>query len=128
MAFSIEEAIRQNTVGSSEGRPLGVPESYSWYQGAVSGASAPPSTFTSVTGWGQVYQESGEPARTNGNVEVANARTYVHLRSTGEWVLVQDQASNQLAGGTFSVAPTGSFLGVYCGLASASAFHLNPSP
>ncbi|WP_245283509.1 Ig-like domain-containing protein [Bradyrhizobium sp. URHD0069] len=67
------------------------------------GNSAPPSDFTSVTGWGQVYQKAGAPAYTNPNatVDVANAQTYVHLKSTGEWVLVQNQATTGIAGGHF---------------------------
>ena len=102
MATSITDIIAQNTPGNSEGRPVGVPSSYSWYGGWNDGADAPPSGFSSVTGWGQVYQKAGEPAYSspNARVEVANARTYVHLK-TGEWVLVQDQSSNQIAGGHF---------------------------
>lgn len=105
MTFSMQDAIRQNTIGFSEGYPVGVPTSYAWYTGAFQpvGFAAAPSDFTAVTGWGQVYQESGEPAYANQNarVEVANARTYVHLRSTGEWVLVQNQPTNQIVGGHF---------------------------
>ncbi len=105
MAFSISDIVAQNTVGGSEGLPVGVPKSYAWYNGLYkpAGYSAPPSNFTSVTGWGQVYQQAGAPAYSNPNatVEVANARTYVHLRATGEWVLVQDQATNKMAGAHF---------------------------
>lgn len=104
MALSIADVIAQNTAGQSEGHPVGVPSSWDWYAGVYkpAGNSAPPSDFTAVTGWGAVYQEVGEPAYTNPNakVEVANAKTYVHLK-TGEWVLVQDQSTNQLAGGHF---------------------------
>jgi hypothetical protein len=105
MTLSMQEAIRQNTIGYSEGLPLGVPTSYGWYNGVfLTGINAPPSGFNAVTGWGQVYQDSTEPAYTNPNarVEVANSRTYVHLRSTGEWVLVQDQANNPIIGGHFA--------------------------
>lgn len=105
MAASISDIITQNTVGGSEGRPVGVPTSYAWYNGLYKpvGYSGPPSNFTSVTGWGQVYQQAGAPAYSNPNarVEVANARTYVHLKATGEWVLVQNQATNRLAGAHF---------------------------
>lgn len=105
MAFSISDVIAQNTIGNSEGTPVGVPASYAWYNGLYKpvGYSAPPSDFTSVTGWGQVYQEAGAPAVTNpsASVQVANARTYVHIKATGEWVLVQDQATNPIAGGHF---------------------------
>ena len=100
MTLSMQEAIRQNTVGQSEGRPLGVPTSYDWYSGVIAGTSAPPSDFTSVSGWGQVYQDSTEPTYSNPNarIEVANSKTYVHLKSTGEWLLVQNQASDPIGG------------------------------
>src|ERR1700704_3139872 len=97
MAISISDVIRQNTIGNSDGVPVGVPSSWDWYNGTnkpAGGYSAPPSGFTAVNGWAQVYQEAGAPAYTNPNakVEVANAKTYVHLKTTGEWVLVQEQA------------------------------------
>jgi hypothetical protein len=105
MAFSIADVIAQNTAGKSEGLPVGVPESWGWYEGLYkpAGYSAPPSNFTSVTGWGQVYQKAGEPAYSNPNatVEVANAKTYIHLK-TGEWVLVEDQAKVQMSGAHFT--------------------------
>jgi len=105
MATSLSEIIAQNTAGLSDGVPVGVPASWDWYNGLFkpAGNSAPPSNFTSVTGWAAIYQESGEPAYSNPNarVEVANARTYVHLRATGEWVLVQDQATSGLGGAHF---------------------------
>jgi hypothetical protein len=101
--LTYNNAITQNTSGNSEGRPAGVPTSYSWYSGASQGTAAPPSTFTAVTGWGQVYQEAGQPAYSNPNarVQLANAETYVHLKSTGEWVLVQNQDTNQIGGDHF---------------------------
>ena len=100
---TFNSAITQNTVGNSEGLPVGVPTSYSWYSGAVNGAAAPPSNFTAVTGWGQIYQEAGKPTYSNPNahVQVENAETYVHLKSTGEWILVQNQDTNQIAGGHY---------------------------
>ena len=103
MAASLSDIVAQNTVGSSEGFPAGVPTSYDWYDGVSKPASTPPSDFTSVTAWGQVYREANSSAYSNPNatVEVANARTYVHLRTTGEWVLVQDQAKTGIAGGHF---------------------------
>ena len=104
MAISINDIIAQNTAGKSEGLPVGVPSSWGWYQGVYkpAGNSAPPPSFTSVTGWGVVYQESGEPAYSSASakVEVANAKTYVHLK-TGEWVLVEDQSKTQMTGAHF---------------------------
>ena len=104
MDFSISDAIRQNALGQSEGFPAGVPTSYNWYKGWNNdGLKTPPASFTAVEGWGQVYQQVGAPAYSNPNatVEVANAKTYVHIKATGEWVLVQDQSRTQLAGGHF---------------------------
>ena len=102
--FSISEAIRQNSLGLSEGSPAGVPRSYNWYKGwSPGGQKAAPAGFTAVTAWGQVYQDSSEPTYTNPNahVEVANTRTYVHMKSTDEWILVQDQSTHQIAGGHY---------------------------
>jgi hypothetical protein len=104
MAISISELNKQNTVGQSEGFPLGVPQSYSWYQGwNAGGQMTPPAGFTAVEGWGQVYPEVGAStsANANANVEVANAKTYVHIKATGQWVLVQDQSQLGLTGGHF---------------------------
>ncbi len=98
------DAISQNTIGYSEGYPLGVPRSYSWCSGSYKplNSSVPPPDFTAVTGWGQVYPKAGSPAYSNPDaiIEIANAKTYVHLK-TGKWMLVQDQATNQIAGGHF---------------------------
>ena len=98
------DAISQNTIGYSEGYAAGVPRSYSWCNGSYKplNSSAPPQDFTAVTGWGQVYPKAGAPTYSNSEamVEIANAKTYVHLK-TGEWVLVQDQTRNQIVGGHF---------------------------
>jgi Bacterial Ig-like domain len=105
MAISVSDIIAQNTIGLSEGNPVGVPASYAWYDGLYrpAGYAGPPAAFTSVTGWGQVYQKAGAPAYSNPNatIDVANAKTYIHIKATGEWVLVQNQANNQLAGAHF---------------------------
>ena len=104
MDFSISSVIRQNTLGQSEGFPAGVPRSYNWYKGwNGQGLETPPADFTAVEGWGQVYQRVGAPEHSNpdATVEVANAKTYVHVKQSGEWVLVQDQSKIQMTGGHF---------------------------
>ena len=105
MDFSISDLIRQNTAGQSEAFPAGVPRNYSWYRGwNADGEMTPPTDFTAVEGWGQVYPEVGAAAANsnpNATVEVANAKTYVHLKQTGQWLLVQDQSKLQLTGGHF---------------------------
>jgi hypothetical protein len=101
----MREAIKQNTPGQSQGYPVGVPRSFAWYRGSYKppGASAPPSDFTAVTGWGQVYPKLGAPKYTNpeGSITIANAKTYVHLSATHEWILVQDQSAHGIAGAYF---------------------------
>ena len=77
---------------------MGVPSYYSWYSGKTGSASAPPSDFSAVTGWGQVYPEVGAPVDSNpASVQIANFQTWVHL-TTGGWVEVQDESTNSIGG------------------------------
>jgi hypothetical protein len=104
MDFSISDAIRQNTLGRSEGFPVGVPKSWNWYKGwNYEGMHTPPANFTAVEGWGAIYQQVGAPTYSNPDsaVEVANAKTYVHLKEMGEWILAQDQSTSPIVGGHF---------------------------
>lgn len=104
MAISISELIKQNTFGQSDGFPAGVPHSWSWYPGWNAGGQlTPPTGFAAVEGWGQVYPLEGASTAANAstNVEIANAKTYVHIKQTGQWVLVQDQSKLGLTGGHF---------------------------
>lgn len=106
IATPMSDAILQNTPGQSEGYPLGVPSGYAWCSGSYKpdGNSAPPLDFTAVTSKGQVYPELGAPAYSGpgGSIMIANAKTYVHLRTTREWVIVQDQATSGIAGAHFA--------------------------
>jgi hypothetical protein len=105
IATPMADAIFQNTPGQSEGYPLGVPKEYAWCGGSYKPAenSAPASDFTSVTGKGLVYPEASSPEYSGqGVITIANAKTYVHLSATREWVLVQDQATNQISGAHFA--------------------------
>jgi hypothetical protein len=100
---TLTDVTYQNTAGNSQGFPLGVPTSWNWYQGwNPDGQLAPPSDFTSVTGWGQVYPQAGAPTDSNSNasVQIANFHTYVHLTS-GAWVEVQNQSADSIGGGHF---------------------------
>ena len=104
IATPMLDAIFQNTPGQSEGYALGVPKDYAWcsgsYKAAVNGA--PPRNFTAVTGKGQVYPKEGARAySTTDGITIANARTYVHLSTTREWVLIQDQATDEITGAHF---------------------------
>lgn len=99
------DAITQNTPGYSEGYALGVPKRFEWCSGSYkpAGYSGPPADFTAVTGWGAVYPKAGSPAYSNSDatIEIANAKTYVHLKATREWILVQDQTKLQIVGAHF---------------------------
>ena len=103
MAISISDLVQQNTLGQSEAFPLGVPQSWNWYKGWISDGllAAPPSNFTAVEGWGQVYPEVGQPVSTTADVQIANAQTWVHIKQTNQWVLVQNQSTLGLTGGHF---------------------------
>ena len=107
---TLTDAIYQNTVGNSQGYPVGVPTSWSWYSGTdtVPG-NTPPSNFTSVTGWGVVYPEAGAPADSNpsASVQIEDFQTYVHLTS-GAWVLVQNQSANPITGAHYLADFSGS--------------------
>ena len=108
MAISISDLVQQNTLGQSEGFPLGVPQSYSWYKGWNPGGQlTPPANFTAVEGWGQVYPEVGQPVSTTADVQIANAQTWVHIKQTNQWVLVQNQSTLGLTGGHFVADFTG---------------------
>lgn len=97
---ALTDTIYQNTVGNSEGYPLGVPSDYGFYTGKVGTVgSTPPSDFTAITGWGQIYPEVGQTVNP-GTVEVANFETWVHLTS-GAWVKVQDQDTSGLNGANY---------------------------
>lgn len=100
------DAIDQNTRGESEGYAIGVPPNFAWCSGAYKplGSGAPPSDFTAVTGWAQVYPEVGssEGPNPDATIIVANAKTYVRLRATGEWRLVQDQSTDKFAGAHYA--------------------------
>lgn len=99
------DAVTQNTPGYSEGFPAAVPRQYSWCSGSYKPAdnAKPPSDFTAVTGWGQVYPKAGTPKYVNpeATILIANAKTYVHLSATREWLVIQDQADDEIAGAHF---------------------------
>jgi hypothetical protein len=99
------DSITQNTPGYSEGYAAGVPKRFAWCGGSYkpAGYSAPPSDFTAVTGWGAIYPKAGVPAYSNpdATIEIANAKTYVRLKATREWILIQDQPRLHIIGSHF---------------------------
>jgi hypothetical protein len=104
IATPILDAIFQNTPGQSEGYAVGIPKDYVWCIGSLKPAanSSPPSDFTAVTGKGQVYPKEGARLYSNREgITIKNAKTYVHLSTTREWLLVQDQATDEITGAHF---------------------------
>jgi hypothetical protein len=101
----MRDAVIQNTPGYSEGYAVGVPRNFAWYCGYYkpTAGNVPPPGFTAVTGWGQIYPKDGAPEYTDpkGSVTISNAKTYVHLSNTREWILVQSQGEAPIAGGHF---------------------------
>jgi hypothetical protein len=104
IATPILDAIFQNTPGQSEGYPVGLPRSFAWCDGwyKPAGNIPPPANFTAVTAKGQIYSKEGARAYSrSGGITIRNAKTYVHLRTDGKWVLVQDQTADELVGAHF---------------------------
>jgi hypothetical protein len=94
----MEQTITQNTVGQSEAFPLGVPDYYSWYTGKSGGInSSPPSNFTSLTTWGQIYPEKDQPVRT-GKIQIRNMEMWTRNKSTGVWTKAQDTDTMKFGG------------------------------
>lgn len=95
--------IAQNSVGYSQAYPAGAPKTSSWCNGASKPENGePPADFTAVTGMASVFPKFGaNTANKDGKILVANGKTYVRLRSTKEWILVQDQTENEIVGAHF---------------------------
>jgi hypothetical protein len=93
---ALNDAISQNTAGNSQGQPLGL----SWDTGYHMVTPTPPSGYSAVAGWGQIYQEAGasvSPNAASDTVQIENFTTYVHL-TNGTWVQVQNQAQGGIGG------------------------------
>ncbi|MCS3501740.1 hypothetical protein M2189_008749 [Bradyrhizobium japonicum] len=94
--------IEQNSVGYSQAYPAGAPKTSSWCNGASKPENGePPADFTAVTGMAAVFPKFGATANKDGKILVANGKTFVRLRTTKEWILVQDQTENEIVGAHF---------------------------
>lgn len=95
----LEDAVKQNTMGQSEGAPHGVPTSWDWY----TGKTAPnycPADWTQITGWSQIYAMEGQPF-VGGTFTIANQQCWIRNKATGVWSKVQDQATNKVYGSSY---------------------------
>ena len=95
--------IEQNSPGYSQAYPAGAPKTSSWCNGASKPENGePPADFTAVSGMAAIFPKFGATTpNSDGKILVANGKTYVRLRSTKEWVLVQDQIENEIGGAHF---------------------------
>ncbi|MBN3845227.1 MULTISPECIES: hypothetical protein [Burkholderiaceae] len=95
---SIVDAVQQMHM-PNEGRPSGVPPSYSWQtQPVVQAGNSPPAGFHAITGWGQIFLVAGA-APVSLNVSLRNFRTYL-LSTSGKLQLIQ--STNTLDGAQFN--------------------------
>jgi len=96
----LEDCIKQNTKGQSEGRPSGVPHDWDWYSGKTDPVpNPPPEGWHAVTGWGQVYCEEGQPVNA-GEFWIRNQQCWLRQKD-GNWIKAQDQVQNQVYGSSY---------------------------
>lgn len=98
---ALTDAINQNTRADDTVYRLGIPTDWSLYGGAEPG-TLPPSGWSAVTAWGQIYPEAGASATINANaqVQIQDLTTYL-LLNTGQWVEVQNQSTDPVAGAEY---------------------------
>ena len=85
MAISIADLIKQNTLGQSEGFPLGVPRATTGTKAGMAGDGNASRKLHRRCGLGASLPGSGATGvfDPNATVQVANAQTYVHIKATG---------------------------------------------
>jgi hypothetical protein len=100
-SLSIDCVVSQTSGYDTGMYPYGVKIYFSWHKGgsAATGNSTPPSDFSSLTGWGQIYPQAGAP-NVAAKIFLNDYRVYVHSTSGG-WQLVQDQAASSIGGGHY---------------------------
>jgi hypothetical protein len=97
---ALSEAIYQNTPGNSQGLPVGL--SWDTDTSSTKTVMPPPSGWSALSAWAQVYQEAGAPVSPNNasdTVQVQGFTTYL-LLTNGSWVEVQNQGSG-IGGGHY---------------------------
>ncbi len=87
------QVLIDDTTLPHDAKPAGVPDYYDWAQGPVTHyGNTPPSNFTAMTAWGQLYEAEGGNPATNTRVQLDGIQTYVLSKATGQWTLLQDAA------------------------------------
>jgi len=99
------DAIIQNTPGKAKDMPSECPRA-TMVRGLLQACRQQHAAFRFHSGYGkgQVYLEAGTYAYSSpdGSITIANAKTYIHLGTTREWVLVQDRHGRDCRGSFFA--------------------------
>ncbi|RMD82881.1 MAG: hypothetical protein D6815_08040 [Candidatus Dadabacteria bacterium] len=93
MPNSIDTIIDDATL-PHQARLHGVPLDFPWALGPFTTAgNNPPSNFTALTGWGQVYEAANGNRARNTRVQIRNFQAYVLSIQDGQWHLLQNPAA-----------------------------------
>lgn len=96
---TLSDIVAQSSGQCSSNYPAGVPTSWGWncgQGGAGVGYRMPPSNFTSLTGWGQIYPQSGTTI-VPCHIYMKDYQVYGHLVNGG-WIKLQDSTTGGLFG------------------------------
>lgn len=83
------ETIINDMLLPHEGKPHGVPESYSWALAPRIGMGNDPQSFHAMTAWGHMYEDSEGNLAKNTRVQIRNIRAYMLSKADGQWHLIQ---------------------------------------
>jgi hypothetical protein len=73
-----------------EGKPHGVPLSYSWSLKGRVGAGNKKKSYTAITAWGQIFQDKNGTESTNVRIQIRRLRLYVLDENHTSWRLLQN--------------------------------------
>lgn len=88
-AINSVETIINDMLLPHEGKPHGVPESYSWALAPRIGMGNDPQSFHAMTAWGHMYEDSEGNLAKNTRVQIRNIRAYMLSKADGQWHLIQ---------------------------------------
>ena len=90
---SVAAQIAGDMRGGNEGSPHGVPLSFDWAKGPVVVMGNNSNGERAVTAWGAVYEAAEGKAASNTRVNIRNMQTYLLLKSSGKWLLLQNTST-----------------------------------
>ena len=85
--------LASDMTGKNEGYPQGVPLTYAWANGPVVVMGNNPTGWKAITAWGVVYVASQGNLAVNTRVNIRDMQTYVLLKSTSKWLLLQNTSA-----------------------------------